>query len=62
MRVPSPAASTIVRLERTVIEILSDAAESMGGGASGVMSCLPCYPRKRPEFKCDTLFLLMFPD
>jgi hypothetical protein len=30
MRVPSPAASTIVRLERAVIEILSDTAESIG--------------------------------
>ncbi|MGY4488172.1 hypothetical protein ACVWWR_007363 [Bradyrhizobium sp. LM3.2] len=22
----------------------------------------PCYPRNRPEFKCDKVFLLMFPD
>lgn len=25
------------------------------------MDCPPCYPRKRPEFKCDGVFLLMFP-
>lgn len=25
------------------------------------MDCPPCYPRKRPEFKCDRVFLLMFP-
>jgi hypothetical protein len=63
MRVPSPAASTIVRLERAVIEILSDIAESIGATGSELPQKLsPCYPRKRPEFKCEALFLLMFPD
>ena len=60
MRVPSPAASTIVRLERAVIAILSNMAESIVTSTGD--QPLPCYPRKRPEFKCEWVFLLMFLD
>jgi hypothetical protein len=65
MRVPSPAASTIVRLERAVIKILSNSAESIitsTGDKPMSLSLPPCYPLKRPEFKCKWVFLLMFPD
>jgi hypothetical protein len=61
MRVPSPAASTIVRLERAVIAILSNTAESFVAPTLGERVS-PCYPRKRPEFKCAWVFLLMFLD
>ena len=63
MRVPSPAASTIVRLERAVIAILSNTAESIGAGGrrAAVIELSPCYPRKRPEFKCDGGFPVNVP-
>jgi len=63
MRVPSPAARTIVRLEREVITILSNMDESIitsTGDTPMSPELPPCYPRKRPEFKCEWVFLLMF--